>query len=70
MMDLAPRLQTLYVHTLADMQTSYVHTQTWNEHVVASIRADEVVLAVAQKPSWYSDTYTETGTATETDSCQ
>ena len=71
MMDLAQSLQTLYVHTLADMQTWYVRTQSWYEHVEASICADEVVLTVAQRPSWYSDTYPETQAerGTETDSC-
>ena len=60
-------LQTLYVHTLADMQTWY--TQTWYE---PSICADEEALTFAQRPSRYSDTCpeTETGTGTETDSCQ
>ena len=74
MMDLAQSLQTLYVHTLADMQTWYVHTQTWYEHVVASICADEEALTFAQRSLWYSDTYPETetgtGTRTRTDSCQ
>ena len=55
-MDLAQNLQTLGVHALADMQTSYVRTQTWYEHVAVSICADEEVLTVAQRPSWYSDT--------------
>ena len=32
MMDQAQSLQTVYVHTLADMQTWYVHTQTWYVH--------------------------------------
>ena len=68
MMDLAQSLQTLYVHTLADMQTWCVRTQTWYEHVAASICADEEAWTFAQRPSWYSDTYPETGTAT--DSCQ
>ena len=70
-MDLARSLQTLGVHAMADMQTWYVRTQTWYEHVAASICADEEVLTVAQRPSWYSDTSpeTETRTGTETDSC-
>ena len=66
MMDLAHSLQTMGVHALADMQKWYVRTQTWYEHVAASICADEEVLTVAQRPSWYSDTYP----GTETDSCQ
>ena len=72
MMDLAKSLQTLDVHALADMQTWYVRTQTWYEHVAPSICANEEVLTVAQRPSWCSDTYpeTESGTGTETDSCQ
>ena len=68
MMDLAQNLQTMGAHALADMQTWYVRTQTWYEHVAASICADEKVLTVAQRSSWYSDTYPEIGT--ETDSCQ
>ena len=48
-------LQTLCAHSwrmlaLADMQTWYVRTQTWYEHVAASICADEEVLTVAQSP--------------------
>ena len=72
MMDLAQHLQTLGMHALADVQTWYVHTQIWYGHVVASICADEEALTFAQRPSWYSETYpeTETGTGTETDSCQ
>ena len=63
-------LQTLYAHTLTNVQTWYVRTQNWYEHVTALICADEEELTVAQSPPWYSDTYTETGTETETDSCQ
>ena len=63
MMDLAQSLQTWCVRT-----------QNWCEHVAASICADEEELTVAQRPSWYSDTYTETetetGIETETYSCQ
>ena len=70
MMDLAQSLQTLGVHALADMQTWYVRTQTWYEHEAASICADEEALTVAQRPSWYSDTYPEKETGTVTDSCQ
>ena len=51
------------------LQTWYVRTQAWYEHVVASICADEDALTFAQRPSWYSDTHTETETETETDSC-
>ena len=70
MMDLARILQTLGVHALAEMQTWFVRTPTWNEHVAASICADEVVLTVAQRPSWCSDFYPEAEQGTETDSCQ
>ena len=78
MMDLAQSPQTLYAHILTDVQTWRVRTQNWHEHAVASICADEEVLTVAQRPSWYSDSYPETemetGTGTETeterDSCQ
>ena len=78
MLDLARCLQTLYVHTFADVQTWYVRTQNWYEHVAASICADEETLMIVQRPSWYSDTYPETetesetgtGTGTETESCQ
>ena len=75
MMDVAQNLQTLGVHALADMQTWYVRTQNWYEHVAASICADEeALLTVAQRPSCDSETYpgteTKTGTGTETDSCQ
>ena len=62
MMDLAKNPQTLGVHALADMQTWFVRTLSWYEHVAAAICADEVVMTVAQRPSCYSDTYTETGT--------
>ena len=70
MRDLTQNLQTLGVHALADMQTSCVRTQTWYEHVAVSICADEEVLTVAQRPTWYSDTYPERETGTETDSYQ
>ena len=71
MMDLAQHQQTVGVHALADLQTWYVRTQNWYEHAAASICADEEVLTVAQRASWYSDTNpeTETGTGTDTDSC-
>ena len=52
------------------LQTRYVRTQTWYDHVVASIRADEEAFTFSQRPSWYSDTYPETEIETETDSCQ
>ena len=55
MMDLAQNLHIVGVHALADLQTCYVLTQTWYEHVAASICADEEVLTVAERPSWYSD---------------
>ena len=58
-MDVAQSLQSLYVHILTDVQT---YTQTWYVHVVASISADEEALTFAHRPSWYSDTYPETGT--------
>ena len=32
--DLAQSQQTLYVHTLTDVQTCHVHRQIWYEHVV------------------------------------
>ena len=56
MMDLAQSLQTWCVRT-----------QNWYEHVAASICADEEELTVAQRPSWYSDTYPETETGRETE---
>ena len=76
MTDLAQSLQTLYAHTVTDVQTGCVRTQNWYEHAVASICADEEELTVAQRPAWYSDTCPETetatekGTETETDSYQ
>ena len=68
MMDLARSLQTLYVHTFADVQKWYVRTQTWYEYVAASICT--VALICAQRPSVNTETATETETETETDSCQ
>ena len=61
MMDLAQSLQTWCVRA-----------QNWYEHVASSICADEEELTVAERSSWYSDAYPETGTGTETetDSCQ
>ena len=70
MMDLAQNLQIVGVHALADFQTWYVRTQTLYEHVAASSCEDEEVLTVAQRLSCYSDFFPETGTGTETDSCQ
>ena len=49
------------------LQTWYVRTQTWYEHEVASICADEEAFTFAQRPSWYSDTSPETETETETE---
>ena len=43
MMDLAQSLQAWYGRT-----------QTWYEHVVGSIGADQEALTFAQRPSWYS----------------
>ena len=48
MLDLAQHLETLGVHALAERQTWYVRTQTWCEHVAASICADGEVLTFTQ----------------------
>ena len=65
--------QKVGVYALVDLQTRYVRTQKWYEHVAASICADEEVLTLAQRPSWHLGTLQEQRqreTETETDSCQ